>query len=187
MIQKKPSGQEQAIPYKGEGRGKAEPAIEETAQGESFNLFADKGDESLVRPSDLFKDRQDMFIGAPEKDVESKQALHSREKSQKIAPGERLVRPSEYLGQMQENVAVEGNASDLAGSPENAPDESQAPGIESSASPGSPVQEDLNAGRHQQLKKRRLKHQDPRLKFIKCQRHQQPRPRGQNPGHVKAR
>ena len=143
-IQKKPGSQDKATSQYAETRGKGEPAIEETSQGENFDLFSDKGDESLVRPSDLFKDRQDMFIGAPEKEVESKQALQSREKPQKKVPGERLVRPSEYLGQMQENIAPEGNAGEPATSPEVASGESVETRIESSGTPESEVQDDMN-------------------------------------------
>ncbi|HME54250.1 MAG TPA: hypothetical protein VKM55_18645 [Candidatus Lokiarchaeia archaeon] len=146
VIQKKPGNVDKSGPRKVESRGKVEPGIEQSEQGESFNLFADKGDESLVRPSDLFKSRKDEFGSEPRDADESRQPLQPREKPRKPEPGERLVRPSEYLGQLKDNAATEESTSEPAIIPETVAEESQEPGIEPNTSSASQVQEESNTG-----------------------------------------
>lgn len=161
VIQKKFGSQDKASPRKIETLDKIEPEIEQAKQGESFDLFSDKGDESLVRPSDLFRNNKDAFASAPKKDVISKQSLQPHEKPRKPVPGDRLIRPSEYLGQMQENVAAEENTIEHTIIPESVPEENKPPVIESSANQEPSVQEDLKARAVPSIKRKTVEKPKP--------------------------
>nr|MDO8114962.1 hypothetical protein [Candidatus Sigynarchaeota archaeon] len=64
-----------------------------------FDLFSDsKPDESLIRPSDLFKDRQKEMKSQQQTEAGAQESGTIRVKPRAITPRDRLVRPSEFLG-----------------------------------------------------------------------------------------